>query len=249
MSKIYVYICQITRLYIHIPRMPVTCYIYICTYLPYHMMTSSNGNIFRVTGPLCEEFTGFWWIPLTKTRSFDVFFDLHLNKLLSKQSRRRWFQAPSRSSWCQYNVRDGSCCWISEIYTAKKSAFVCVAHYVLRYVFILFMHKWEICVGKPGLYWLNWNHATSEHTVFYHRYHAIYNIIPWTFCQDSHIFSMKKRLFWENCSQGCHMGNMFRNWVKQADYIQKILQALKINGLRKGVCFKEHVLITAYNIW
>ena len=22
------------------------------------MMTSSNGNIFRVTGPLCEEFTG-----------------------------------------------------------------------------------------------------------------------------------------------------------------------------------------------
>ena len=29
-------------------------------------MTSSNGNIFRVTGPLCEEFTGHRWIPLTK---------------------------------------------------------------------------------------------------------------------------------------------------------------------------------------
>ena len=27
------------------------------------MMTSSNGNIFRVTGPLCGEFTGHWWIP------------------------------------------------------------------------------------------------------------------------------------------------------------------------------------------
>ena len=27
------------------------------------MMTSSNGNIFRVTGPLYEEFTGHWWIP------------------------------------------------------------------------------------------------------------------------------------------------------------------------------------------
>ena len=27
------------------------------------MMTSSNGNIFRVTGPLCEEFTGHRWIP------------------------------------------------------------------------------------------------------------------------------------------------------------------------------------------
>ena len=29
-------------------------------------MTSSNGNIFLVTGPLCGEFTGHRWIPLTK---------------------------------------------------------------------------------------------------------------------------------------------------------------------------------------
>ena len=37
------------------------------------------------------------------TRSFDVFFDLHLNKRLNKQSRRRWFQKPSRPSWCHCN--------------------------------------------------------------------------------------------------------------------------------------------------
>ena len=30
------------------------------------MMTSSNGNIFRVTGPLCGEFTGQRWIPLSQ---------------------------------------------------------------------------------------------------------------------------------------------------------------------------------------
>ena len=30
------------------------------------MMTSSNGNIFRVTGRLCGEFTGYRWIPRTK---------------------------------------------------------------------------------------------------------------------------------------------------------------------------------------
>ena len=30
------------------------------------MMTSSNGNIFRVTGPLCGQFTGDRWLPLTK---------------------------------------------------------------------------------------------------------------------------------------------------------------------------------------
>ena len=39
------------------------------------------------------------------TQSFDVFFDLHLNKRLSKQSRRRWFETPSRSLWRDCNVQ------------------------------------------------------------------------------------------------------------------------------------------------
>ena len=34
-----------------------------------HMMTSSNRNIFRSTGPLCGEFTGDRWIPRTKASS------------------------------------------------------------------------------------------------------------------------------------------------------------------------------------
>ena len=51
------------------------------------MMTSSNGNIFRVTGPLCGEFTGPGEFPTQRpvTRSFDVSFDMRLNKRLSKQ--------------------------------------------------------------------------------------------------------------------------------------------------------------------
>ena len=36
------------------------------------MMTSSNGNIFHVTGPLCGEFTGHRWIPLTKASGTDL---------------------------------------------------------------------------------------------------------------------------------------------------------------------------------
>ena len=50
--------------------------VYFRQLVGHFMMTSSNGNIFRVTGHLCGEFTG----------SFDVFFDLRLNKQLSKQS-------------------------------------------------------------------------------------------------------------------------------------------------------------------
>ena len=55
------------------------------------------------------------------TRSFHVSFDLHLNKLLSKQSWCWWFETPSRPLWRQCNVttvtlsvaheRDVHFCW------------------------------------------------------------------------------------------------------------------------------------------
>ena len=73
-----------------------------------YMMTSSNGNIFRVTGHLCGEFNGPRWIPRKRpvTRSFDVFFDLRPNKRLSKQSWGWWFETPSRSLWRHRNELD-----------------------------------------------------------------------------------------------------------------------------------------------
>ena len=63
------------------------------------MITSSNGNIFRVTG-LCEgnsPITGEFPSQRPVERSFDVFFDLRLNKQLSNQSRGWWFETPLRS--------------------------------------------------------------------------------------------------------------------------------------------------------
>ena len=38
------------------------------------------------------------------TQSFDVFFDLHLNKRLSKQSWGWWFETPLRPLWRHCNV-------------------------------------------------------------------------------------------------------------------------------------------------
>ena len=38
----------------------------------HNMMTSSNGNIFRVTGHLCGEFTGPRWIPRTKASNAEL---------------------------------------------------------------------------------------------------------------------------------------------------------------------------------
>ena len=48
--------------------------------------------------------TGEFPSQMPVTQSFDVFFDLHLNKRLSKQSRRRWFKTPLRSLWRHCNA-------------------------------------------------------------------------------------------------------------------------------------------------
>ena len=67
-----------------------------------YMMTSSNGNIFCVTGPLCGEFP----VQRPVTWSFDVFFDLRLNKQWYKQSWGWWFETLSGPLWrhCNDNI-------------------------------------------------------------------------------------------------------------------------------------------------
>ena len=69
------------------------------------LMTSSNGSIFRVTGPLWGEFTGGWWIPLTKASDAQLwcFLWYTFDKRLRKQSKRQWFETPSCSLWLHCN--------------------------------------------------------------------------------------------------------------------------------------------------
>ena len=63
---------------LEIRRYDVGCYFldgtwYCCEH---YMMTSSNGNIFRVTGHLCGEFTGSRWIPRTKASEAELWYFL-----------------------------------------------------------------------------------------------------------------------------------------------------------------------------
>ena len=60
-------------------------------------MTSSNENIFRVTGHFCGEFTGPRWIPHTKAS------DAEFDKQLSKQSWDWWLETLSRPLWRHHN--------------------------------------------------------------------------------------------------------------------------------------------------
>ena len=69
------------------------------------MMTSSNGNIFRVTGHLCGEFTGLRWIPRTKASDAELWCFLWSvpDKRLSKPSRGWWSETQSSSLWRHSN--------------------------------------------------------------------------------------------------------------------------------------------------
>ena len=72
----------------------------------HYMMTSSNGNIFRVTA-LCagnSPVPGDFPAQRPVTRSFD----LRLNKRLSKQSWGWWFETLPRPSWRHSNEVNGN---------------------------------------------------------------------------------------------------------------------------------------------
>ena len=69
-----------------------------------NILTSSNGNIFRANGSLWEESTGDRWIFLTKATDAKLLcFLLSAPEQMIEQSRRRWFETPSRSLWRHCN--------------------------------------------------------------------------------------------------------------------------------------------------
>ena len=108
-------------------------------------MTSSNGNIFRVTGPLCGEFPS----QRPVTRSFDVFVDLSLNKLLSKQSRRRWFETSSRSLWRHCNA-------IGKFPTFRRHKMTDLGRCWLRHLLVVWwqFHRKCTCIRYLSLIWV-----------------------------------------------------------------------------------------------
>ena len=96
------------------------------------MMTSWNGNIFRITGPFLGGFTGHRWTPLTKASVAELWCFLWsvFEQTLCRQSRRREFETTSRSVWRHYNDVTAilQVWWISTL--TLTSLFV--AHYILN---------------------------------------------------------------------------------------------------------------------
>ena len=78
------------------------------------MMTSSNGNIFRVTGHLCGEFTSpvNGEVPAQRpvTRSFGISLICAWRKV-EKTMYGWWFETPSRSLWRHSYACDWIVAW------------------------------------------------------------------------------------------------------------------------------------------
>ena len=105
----------------HSPPLPVDT-------LQCFLVTSSNGNIFRVTGPQAGNSPVPGEFPAQRPvmRSFDVFFDLRPNKRLSKQRWGRWFETPSSPVWRHCNVMISLC--QSETVSEKNTIYCKNAH-------------------------------------------------------------------------------------------------------------------------
>ena len=92
------------------------------------------------------------------TWPFDVFFDLRLNKLLSKQSRRRWFETPSCSLWRHCNAD----CWLS----------LC-SGWMIDIAFVIAPHSWHHihwskslpCVPRHRYIRDNVFHCTNKYSI------------------------------------------------------------------------------------
>ena len=144
------------------------------------MMTSSNGNIFRVTGPLCGEFTGPGDFPTQRpvTGSFYVFFDLRLNKRLSKQPWGWWFETPSWSLWrhCNEIAATNPIAYNDTEYTKSPytqegySNFELMSRFVPQWHLINLVDFLQFSFGHFTSRWIKWHLQSSNCQVEYGRY-------------------------------------------------------------------------------
>ena len=107
------------HLYLHEMRFE-----YFVVWIVCFMMTSLNGNIFRITGPLWGDSHGHRWIFPINASDAELwcFLSSALNKPFRKQSWRRWFEMPSCSSWCYCNDFAWWVTWSFRIHRVLKKS-------------------------------------------------------------------------------------------------------------------------------
>ena len=180
------------------------------------MMTSSNGNIFRVTGPLCGKFTGRRWIPRTKASDAELLCFLLLT-WISFYSSIDKLSHPLQSVWWNYvSISKLQWCKLWSLGMNKWShPTICWA---CDYSFML--ELWQLIhVSKKGPWRQAWVLANPLHHVRYFRrmwhlldintmilfLHVMYMIYVYIwyiiFCKNNNV-ATSQCLLWRNLRTG-----------------------------------------------
>ena len=135
------------------------CFVFISSVIGGYTWWRHRMETFSALLVLCvgnSPVTGEFPTQRPVARSFGVFFDLRLNKRLSKQSRGRWLETPSRSLWHDCNVCGVDVhipCWLM----CPQSSWFLYSHYgSLKIIAFSVKQSW----GK----WVKTNISLQNHT-------------------------------------------------------------------------------------
>ena len=115
------------------------------------MMTSSNGNIFRVTGHLCGEFTGLRWIPRTKASDAELWSFLliciWINGWVNNRKAGDLRSYPAHSDVTVMHTECDSQIWAMEheLYHGGND-----------HLFIKLEHSWQTTEWNKESSWFKW---------------------------------------------------------------------------------------------
>ena len=107
------------------------------------MMTSSNGNISALLDRCAENSPVTGEVPSQRlvTRDFDIFFDVHLNKRLSKQSWWWWLETSLRSLWRHCNAN--SLFWMN-VFSVLLFSMISTSSMYIIYIFYSGMNNTKV---------------------------------------------------------------------------------------------------------
>ena len=119
-----------------------------------------HPNIFRVTG-LLWGVTGEFPTQRPVTRNVDVFFDLRLNKRLSKQSWGWWFETSSHPLWRHsngnlfHNLHSCAVLMLCLVVCELFADVICFKYFWII-LFFYFVHVINVCLFDTNIYRNQW---------------------------------------------------------------------------------------------
>ena len=137
------------------------------------MMTSSNGNIFGVTGHLCREFTGPRWIPRTKASDAELWRFLlicvWINSWVSNHEAvdlRRyrahydgivmmWSVVPNAFHWGDCGIQEPARYWKMTVVTVMILSFQCMGCTAMKVIHCLWSFGqvlFSFCTNDMGFH-------------------------------------------------------------------------------------------------